>query len=300
MRAAILLVVAACAVEPAPVNDDYKWSLPAGFPTPEVPADNPMTVDKVALGRMLFFDTRLSADGTQSCASCHDPARAFTDGRTVPVGITGEPGRHNAMTLVNVAYNSAQTWTADVPRLEDQALKPMLGTDPIELGITGHEAEVLARFDADEFSAAGEEVSLRGITRAVASYERTLISGDTPFDRFVRGDKVAMSESARRGFALFDSLGCAQCHSGFTLSSVFGEPRTFNTGIGDGKFKAPTLRNIATTAPYFHDGSAATLDAVIDHYAEASGPDISPLIKPFTITADERVDLHAFLEALSD
>jgi cytochrome c peroxidase len=304
MRAALftlLLTLAvgagACATE-APVVDDYKWSLPAGFPIPDVPADNPMTTAKVELGRMLFFDTRLSADGTQSCATCHDPSRAFTDGRTVPIGITGEPGRHNAMTLINVAYNSAQTWTADIARLEDQALRPMLGTDPIELGITGHEAEVLARFSVDEFG--DEEVSLRGITRALASYERTLISGDTPFDRFVRGDKLAMSASAQRGFTLFESLGCGQCHTGFTLSSVFGEPRTFNTGVGDGKFKAPTLRNITKTAPYFHDGSATTLDEVIDHYATATGPDISPLIKSFTLNDEDRAALLAFLAALAD
>jgi cytochrome c peroxidase len=202
------------------------------------------------------------------------------------------------MTLINVAYNSAQTWTAAVPHLEEQALKSMLGTDPMELGITGHEAEVLARFSVDEFG--DEEVSLRGITRALASYERTLISGDTQFDRFVRGDERAMSDSAQRGFALFASLGCAQCHTGFTLSSVFGEPRTFNTGVGDGKFKAPTLRNITKTAPYFHDGSAATLDDLIDHYATASGPNISPLIKPFTITAEERIGLLDFFAALAD
>ena len=287
----------ACATE-TPVVDDYKWSLPAGFPIPDVPADNPMTAEKVELGRKLFFDTRLSADGTQSCASCHDPSRAFTDGRAVPIGITGEPGRHNAMTLINVAYNSAQTWMADIARLEDQALRPMLGTDPIELGITGHEAEVLARFSEEEFD--GEEVSLVNITRAIASYERTLISGDTPFDRFVRGDKRAMSDSAQRGFALFESLGCAQCHAGFTLSSVFEEQRTFNTGVGDGRFKAPTLRNVTKTAPYFHDGSAETLDEVIDHYATATGPDISPLIKPFTITPDERADLREFFAAIAD
>jgi cytochrome c peroxidase len=297
MRAALLVLLAACATE-APQAAEYEWSLPAGFPIPDVPADNPMTASKVELGRMLFFDTRLSADGTQSCASCHDPARAFTDGRTVPIGITGAPGRHNAMTLINVAYNSAQTWTADVTTLEDQALRPLLGTDPIEMGLAGHEAEVLARFSVDEFG--GEEVSLANITRAIASYERTLISGDTPFDRFVRGDKRAMSDFAQRGFALFESLGCAQCHTGFTLSSVFEEPRTFNTGVGEGRFKAPTLRNITKTAPYFHDGRAATLDEVIDHYATATGADISPLIKPFSITSEQRVDLRELFASLAD
>jgi cytochrome c peroxidase len=307
MRTAILLALApalalvpsACAVDTTPPTAAaYEWSLPAGFPIPDVPADNPMTTEKVELGRRLFFDTRLSADGTQSCASCHDPSRAFTDGRPVPIGVTGEPGRHNAMTLINVAYNSAQTWTADVADLEDQALRPMLGTDPIELGLSGHEAEVLARFSTEELN--GDEVSLLTITRALASYERTLISGDTPFDRFVRGDKRAMTDAAQRGFALFESLGCAQCHTGFTLSSVFGEPRTFNTGVGNGKFKAPTLRNITKTAPYFHDGSATTLDEVIDHYATASGPDLSPLIKPFSLTTSERADLLAYLASLTD
>lgn len=277
---ALLLVLAACAVEP--VEASWQWSLPAGFPAPEVPAGNPMTIEKVELGRMLFFDTRLSADGTQSCASCHDPARAFTDGRALPVGITGELGRRNAMTLINVGYNSAQTWAADVESLEEQALRPLLGTSPVEMGVAGHEAEVLARFTDDEFG--GEERSLRGVARAIASYERTLISGDTPFDRFVGGDKSALTPSAQRGLAAFESRSCAQCHSGFTLSSAFGDTRVFDNGLGAGKFKAPTLRNITLTAPYFHDGRAATLDDVLDHYG----------------VTDQRADFHAFFAALAD
>jgi cytochrome c peroxidase len=285
MRAAIVLALTACTT--APVEESWQWSLPAGFPAPEVPVDNPMTEDKVELGRMLFFDTRLSADGTQSCASCHDPARAFTDGRAVPIGVTGEAGHRNSMTLVNVAYASSLTWAADVESLEDQALRPMLGTSPVELGVTGHEAEVLARFtdDTELFVRAGEDISLRGIARAIATYERTLIRGDTPFDRFIAGDKLALSPSAQRGLAAFESRGCADCHSGFTLSSSFGDARVFDDGIGEGKFKAPTLRNITRTAPYFHDGSAATLDDVLDHYA---------------VVADQRADFNAFFAALSD
>lgn len=285
MRAALLLVIGACAAEP--VEDTWQWSLPPGLPAPEVPAGNPMTASKVELGRMLFFDTRLSADGTQSCASCHDPSRAFTDGRAVPVGITGELGRHNSMTLMNVAYASSLTWAADVESLEDQALRPILGTSPVELGVAGHEAEVLARFtdDAELFVQAGEDITLRGIARAIASYERTLISGDTPFDRFVRGDKLAMSTAAQRGLTAFDANGCAACHSGFTLSSTFGDARVFDNGLGEGKFKAPTLRNITRTAPYFHDGRAATLDDVLDHYA---------------VAAEQRADFQAFFAALSD
>lgn len=276
---ALLLVLTACAAEPTPT---WEWSLPAGFPAPEVPVDNPMTVEKVELGRMLFFDTRLSADGTQSCASCHDPARAFTDGRAVPVGITGEVGRRNAMTLINVAYESSFTWAADVNSLEEQALRPILGTSPVEMGVAGHEAEVLARFTDDEF--AGEQRSLRGVARAIAAYERTLISGDTPFDRFVRGDKLAMSAAAQRGLAAFESQGCGDCHSGFTFSSALGDARVFDNGLGAGKFKAPTLRNITRTAPYFHDGRAGTLDDVLDHYG----------------VSDDRADFHAFLATLAD
>ena len=275
---ALLLILAACSTNEAPA---WEWSLPAGFPPPDVPADNPMTVEKVELGRMLFFDTRLSADGTQSCASFHDPARAFTDGRTVPVGITGEAGRRNAMTLVNVAYESSLTWSADVDSLEEQVLRPILGTSPVEMGVAGHEAEVLARFTDDEFG--GEERSLRGVSRAIAAYERTLISGDTPFDRFVRGDTLALSASAQRGLAAFESRGCGDCHSGFTLSSALGDARVFDNGLGAGKFKAPTLRNITRTAPYFHDGRAATLDDVLDHYG-----------------VSERADFHAFFAALAD
>lgn len=274
----LLLLLAACSTTESPT---WEWSLPPGFPAPDVPADNPMTLEKIELGRMLFFDTRLSADGTQSCASCHDPARAFTDGRARPVGITGEVGRHNAMTLVNVAYESSLTWAADVDSLEEQVLRPILGTSPVEMGVAGHEAEVLARFTDEEFG--DEERSLPGIARAIATYERTLISGNTPFDRFVRGDKLAMSAAAQRGLAVFESRGCGNCHSGFTLSSGFGDARVFDNGLGAGKFKAPTLRNITRTAPYFHDGRAATLDDVLGHYG-----------------VTERDDMHAFFAALAD
>lgn len=280
MRAGLFVMLAACTT--AEPSSRWQWSLPAGLPAPEVPADNPMTVEKVELGRMLFFDTRLSADGTQSCTSCHDPARAFTDGRALPIGITGEIGHRNAMTLVNVAYESSLTWAADVSTLEEQALRPILGTSPVEMGVAGREAEVLARFTDDEF--ASEERSLRGVARAIASYERTLISGDTAFDRFVRGDNAALSSSAQRGLAAFESSGCGDCHSGFTLSSGFGDARVFDNGLGAGKFKAPTLRNITRTAPYFHDGRAATLDDVLHHYG----------------VAGQRADFYAFFEALAD
>lgn len=358
MRVVVIVVVvglaAGCAAE-APAPTAYAWQLPQGLPVPRVPADNPMAADKVLLGRHLFHDTRLSADGTQSCATCHVQARAFTDGLAVPRGITGEPGRHNSMSLVNVAYNSSSTWSSHVVRLEDQARLPMLGTSPVELGLAGGEAELLARLAADPiytdlFARAFPDepaITVDHITRALASFERTILSGDSPFDRFMRGEASALDASAQRGLALFESdrLGCARCHGGFNLASSYDDAgmaspqvQFFNTGLynvdgtgaypptdrgivevtGDpaheGRFRAPTLRNIALTAPYFHDGTAATLDEVIAIYARggrlvdggphagdgALSPLKSPLVTGFSLTDDERADLIAFLGALTD
>ncbi len=341
MRALVLVAVAACAA--APPAADWQWQLPDGFPVPRVPADNPMTAGKVELGRHLFFDTRLSGTGTQSCASCHDPARAFSDGQTVPLGATGERGIHNAMSLVNVAYNSSSTWAHDVRRLEDQARLPMFGTAPVEMAVV--ETDALARLAAEPvyselfaqaFPDEAAPLTLENITRALASFERTIISGDSPFDRLVAGDETALDASARRGLALFESerLGCAQCHGGFNLASAYdhvampagGQIQLFNTGLynvdgngaypagdrglievtgepGDmGRFRAPTLRNIALTAPYFHDGSAPTLDSVIDHYVRGgvASPLKSPLVAGVSLAVDERADLLAFFAALTD
>lgn len=355
MRALVLLaLVSACAIE-APAPSSYAWQLPAGLPAPRVPADNPMTADKVLLGRHLFYDTRLSGDGTQACATCHVQARAFTDGLAVPRGITGESGRHNSMSLVNVAYNSSSTWSSHVARLEDQARLPMFGTSPVELGLAGGEAALLARLAADPiyadlFARAFPDepaLTVDHITRALASFQRTILSGDSPFDRFVRGETSALDARAQRGLALFESerLACARCHGGFNLASSYDhagmqspQVQFFNTGLynvggtgaypatdrglvevtGDpaheGRFRAPTLRNIALTGPYLHDGSAATLDDVIAIYARggrlvadgphagdgALSPHKSPFVTGFTLADDERADLLAFLATLTD
>jgi cytochrome c peroxidase len=337
MRALLLIALAACSTEPSSSN--WQWQLPAKFPTPVVPADNPMTTDKVELGRHLFYDTRLSANGTQACATCHAQDRAFTDGRTTPLGATGEAGIHNAMSLANVAYNGSSTWAHDVGRLEDQALLPMFGTTPVEMGNAGGEAELMARLSAEplyteQFPRVFDDgMTIANVTRAIASFERTIISGDSRFDQFVRGDDLALTPAEQRGLALFESerLGCTHCHGGFNFASAYafeGERRIqmFNTGLYDidgrgayptgdqglvevtgdaadmGRFRAPTLRNIALTAPYFHDGSAATLDAVIDHYAQGGvhSPLQSPFVTGFTLAADERADLLAFFDALTD
>lgn len=342
MRAALLIATLAACSSPASPTDDWQWNLPAKFPTPVVPADNPMTADKVELGRHLFYDTRLSATGTQACASCHAQDRAFTDGRTTPLGATGEAGIHNAMSLANVAYNSSSTWAHDVSRLEDQALLPMFGTSPVEMGNAGRDAELLASLRAEPvygelfelaFDGEADPFTIANVTRAIASFERTIVSGDSRFDRFVDGDKTALDAAEQRGLALFESdrLGCTHCHSGFNLASAYafeGERKIqmFNTGLYDvdgrgaypagdqglvevtglpadmGRYRAPTLRNIALTSPYFHDGSAASLDAVIDHYAQggAHSPLQSPFVTGFTLTGSERADLVAFLGTLTD
>jgi cytochrome c peroxidase len=355
--ALLLVAVVAAAAWLVPARQaGYVWQLPAGFPVPRVPADNPMSAVKVELGRHLFYDKRLSQNGTQACASCHRQEYAFTDGRTHGVGSTGQAHVRNSMTLTNVAYASRLTWANGLlDRLEDQALVPMFGDTPIELGLRD-EAVLHDRLAADPayvalFAAAFPDerapITIGNVTRAIASFERTLISANSPYDRYTRGDADALSPSARRGMELFlsERLECFHCHGGFDFSDAIdhrgmAEPeRAFhNNGLYDldgkgaypasdrglivltgrpedmGRFKAPTLRNVAVTAPYMHDGSIATLDEVIDHYAAggrtiASGPNAgvgsdSPrkdaFVAGFVLSAAERVDLIAFLRSLTD
>jgi cytochrome c peroxidase len=343
--------------QPAPASD-YVWDLPAGFPMPKVPDDNPMSVAKVALGRRLFFERRLSSDGTVSCATCHDPARAFTDGKARPAGVTGERHPRSSMSLANIVYTPVLTWgNPTVRRLEAQALLPLFGEHPVEMGLSGLEAKMLASLAAapgyrDDFSRAfpgqADPISLHNMTAAIASFERTLISGRSPYDAYRnQQNPQAISASARRGEELFfdERTECFHCHGGFNFTETvdfagkaIAEIEFFNTGLYNvdgkgrypapnegvfsvsgvpadmGRFRAPTLRNIAVTAPYMHDGSIATLSGVIDHYAAggrtiatgpragvgAANPHKSSFIKGFKLTAAEKRDLIAFLESLTD
>lgn len=336
----------------------WVWQLPPGFPEPIVPADNPMTAEKVALGRHLFYDPRLSRNETQSCATCHEQKRAFTEPRSTSLGSTGQAHPRNAMALANVAYAATLTWANPVLRgLEDQAIVPIFGADPIELGWNGREVELVARLRAvpkyealfaAAFGDAPDAVSVASIVRALASFQRTLLSGRAPYDRFIHDkDEGAISESAKRGLLLFNSerLECFHCHSGFALQDSvkyvgkpFVEMPFHNTGLYNvdgkgaypapnvglveftndprhmGRFRVASLRNVAVTAPYMHDGSAATLDDVLDHYAAAGrtimgGPNAgvgsdSPLrsgfLVGFSLTLEERGDVKAFLESLTD
>jgi cytochrome c peroxidase len=335
----------------------YEWRLPQNFPLPRVPDNNPMTTEKVELGRYLFYDPRLSGNGTQSCSSCHLQALAFTDGRALPVGSTGDIHPRNSMTLTNTAYSATLTWAnPNLLVLERQIPIPMFGEHPIELGITGNEGIVLSRFRDDPlyqtmFAAAfpdqSDPFTFNNIALALASFNRTLISGDSPYDQYVRGDTTALSESARRGMNMFfsESLECHHCHTGFnfTLSTVtanttFADYPFFNTGLYNiggtgayptgntgiheitnvasdmGRFRPPTLRNIALTAPYMHDGSFASLEEVIRFYADGgrvitegdyagdgrANPFKNGLVPGFSISDQEISDLVAFLESLTD
>src|SRR5262245_45766711 len=312
-----------------------------------------MSAARIDLGRRLFYDTRLSGNRTQACATCHQQARAFTDGRPRAIGSTGETHRRSAMSLANVGYAVSLTWAdGKLRRLEEQVLIPLLGDHPVELGMGGREEELLARL-ADEpiypplFAAAFPEethpIRLENVTRAIAAFERTLVSGDSPYDRLVyRDDGAALSAAAKRGMRLFfsDRLACSHCHAGPTFSGPIDyvgtealpappRPLFHNTGLYDldgkggyprsdtgleartgrrrdmGRFKAPTLRNIALTAPYMHDGSIATLEEAIGHYARggrAGGTSRvkDPLVSGFAISGEETRDLIEFLHSLTD
>lgn len=340
----------------------FDWGLPAGYPKPAVPGDNPMTAEKVALGRHLFYDTRLSGNETFSCASCHLQSRAFTDGLALAVGSTGEVHPRGSMSVVNAGYLNTLTWANPLQTdLEQQAMVPMFGETPVELGLSGLEDELFARLEAeprydalfaaafpDDASRQGEPlVSLYTVTRAIAAFQRSIISYRTPYDRYTYGGQDVLTDAQKRGRELFfsEKLECFHCHGGFNFSDSVSHEGTqiketmfHNTGLyniggtgaypegntgvheitGDasdmGRFRAPTLRNIAVTAPYMHDGSIATLSEVLDHYAAggrtiASGPNAgngslnpfkSELILGFQITPEEKADVIAFLESLTD
>ena len=351
---ALFLVLLLGCDSPAP----YLWRLPAGYPPPSVPEANPMTHEKVKLGRHLFYDRRLSAGGELACVSCHTPDRAFSDPRPVSVGAAGEMTRRNALALVNVAYNTTLTWAhPGLNTIEQQLLIPLFTTDPVELGIAGAEQTVLSRLREDGdyqtlFSSAFPRekapFTFANIVDALASFVRSLTSFDAPFDRYAYfNDDQAISDAAKRGLGLFfsEKFECHHCHGGFNFTQstthVFDEILALpfhNTGLYNlggrdaypdddqglseltgnpldrGRFRAPTLRNIALTAPYMHDGSIATLQEVIDFYAAGgrvitSGRNAgdgrrnrlkSQFVRGFAITDEERADLLAFLHTLTD
>jgi cytochrome c peroxidase len=284
-------------------------------PTPE---NNRLTPAKISLGRRLFFDRRLSRDGSLSCAGCHDARRALTDGRIVAQGVAGALGNRNTPIIVNRTWGESFFLDGRAATLEQLALQPIL--NPKELGMTGDAVLSLMRASyRSRFRAAfGSEPSLELTAKAIASYVRTIVDGDSPFDRYATGDASALSESARRGLVLFQGkAGCGQCHSGPNLT----DEEFHNTGVAwrtgtltdegrfavthaavdRGAFKTPTLREISRTAPYMHDGSIGTLDEVIEFYDGGGqrNPGLDARIRPLHLTDVEKQDLFAFLKSLA-
>jgi cytochrome c peroxidase len=299
---------------------------PLGLPPIFWPEDNPFTPAKAELGKFLYFDKRLSSDGTVACASCHVPARCFTDGDATSVGIGGQRGGRSAPTVINRAYSTLQFWDGRASTLEEQAKGPV--ANPIEM--TSDKTPELAHRHAVErlkavpgyverfrkvFGTA--DFTMDHVAQAIATFERTVLSGNSPFDRYQNGDENALSPAQKRGMDVFlKKAACDSCHLGFNFTDGSYE----NIGIGmdqpnpdlgrylvthreeeKGAFKTPTLREIALTAPYMHDGSLATLEAVVEHYDKGGikNPQLNQRIKPLHLTAQEKSDLIAFLKSLS-
>ncbi len=362
MRATSLWIAAALmAITPptlaAEDGGDWVWSLPSFLPPPRVPADNPMSETRFQLGRKLFYDTRLSGNGKESCASCHLPKLAFTDGRKVAVGATGETTPRNAPSIANVAWRATLTWANPaMVTLEQQMLGPLFGEAPIEMGVNDdNRREILSRFEADAdyrrqfaqaFAGEAKPINIGNIIKAIAVFERGVVSASSKYDLYLEG-KATLSPEETRGKDLFfgEKAECHHCHGSVNFDDQFYHAKTrevetpfHNTGLYNvngeggypepnrglfetnekpdqmGRFRAPSLRNVAVTGPYMHDGSVATLEEVIDIYA-ASGRNItsgpfagdgrlnphkSELIVPIDLSARERADLVAFLKTLTD
>ncbi len=340
-------------------DGSFDWNVPKGTPLPVVPDDNPVTEEKFQLGRHLFYDVRLSGNGTKSCSSCHLQHLAFSDGVARPSGSTGQMHPRNSQALVNVAYFPTLNWAnTATTRLELQIPVPLTGDDPIELGVNEtNSEEVLDRFRqdqryqqlfADAYPDEEDPYDFHNIIYALATFVRGLNSFNSDYDRYLQGDSNALTESAKRGMNLFNGerLECFHCHEGITFSNAYRD-RTqqrpvpiefFNNGLYNldangsypeggeglfditqkwsdmGKFRPPSLRNVELTAPYMHDGSKATLEEVVAHYAAGgtvtefgpnagdgrSNPNKASEIVSFDITEAEVNDLVNFLKSLTD
>jgi len=357
LAAVAALLVTGCASPPASSQSaSGQVGLPVAATQAAIPADNPQTPEKVALGQRLFFDARLSADGKVACASCHDPARAFTDGRAASVGVGGRNGQRNAPTVLNALYNKTLFWDGRVATLEDQAVLPIL--NPSEMGQPHLDAAVAAIARDRGYQRAfrrafGRPPNGPDLVRAIASYERALVAFAAPFDAWIAGDAAAVGEPAKRGWSLF--IGKARCHTCHAVADGRGD-RTFfmdhrfhNIGVGVERhnvvalacqaqarlnsgnvlavdqaaiqtelsalgsflvtkhpddiaaFRTPSLRNVAVTAPYFHDGSARTLWDVVDHYNKGgmANPWLDAEMQPLRLSEAEIADLVAFMASLT-
>jgi cytochrome c peroxidase len=297
------------------VAADFKLPLPLGLQEQAayVPDDNPLTPEKIALGKQFFWDKRWSRNGTLACVSCHDPKHGWADPRRVSLRFDGSPTPRHSPTLVNRLFSDAQQWAGTRTSLEDQAFKASDQTPELVVKNLGGIAEYQAAFR----KVFGTEFNADGVAKAIAAYERTILSGNSPYDRFRAGDAGALSASARRGLTLFEGKArCVSCHAGFN----FTDESYHNLGVGmdrqnpdlgrhtvtkreehKGAFKTPTLRDVAPRPPYMHDGSLRSLAEVIAFYDRGGTPNpwLSGEIRPLGLTREEQGDLVAFLEALT-
>jgi cytochrome c peroxidase len=312
------------------------WPTAATLAPPKTPSDNPLTPAKAELGRRLFYDGDLSWDGTMSCATCHEQKRGFADPNKTRAGFDGQPGERNIQTLANVAYFNSLTWGGPhVDTLEHQALIPIEGLVPVEMGFSGKPEGALAHRLRDQacypqmfataFPEKQGEISMDTITMALAAFQRTLVSLDAPYDRYRRGEANAISAQAKRGEAVFERKMCSSCHAGphFTDAALPGvkpteafhalappkpgETLTKDTGLARitlkpedaGKFRTPGLRNVSLSAPYMHDGEMASLREAIRHHYAAAERQGDPRLKQ-KLSEAEILDLVSFLETLTD
>jgi cytochrome c peroxidase len=335
----------------------FDWQLPKDVPAPTVPDNNPMSAAKVELGRHLFYDKRLSANNTIACASCHHQSKGFTDGEKGSTGLFGDVTPRNAMGLTNVAYNQNFTWANPLStQLEHQARFPLFGETPAEMGLSGVEHKSIEQLKADPkyqtlfkqtYPLQQAPFTMTNIIAAIAAFERTLLSFNSPYDKYLRGENNDFGESEKRGLTLFfsEKSECFHCHGGFNFSdssvhknSTTPANRFHNNGLYNidgrgaypksdrglynltshkddmGKFKAPTLRNVAVTGPFMHDGSIETLEGVVDHYINggtniregknkgfgSANPFKSEFVPGLELTIQERNDLLSFLHSLTD
>jgi cytochrome c peroxidase len=290
------------------------------LPTVPIPLDNPSIPAKVELGKMLFFDPRLSVDRSMSCATCHDPQKGYSDGRPRSIGFGGkELGRHSP-TVINIAYNSVHFWDGRAPNMEEQAQGPILASGEMNMKAdeVAHRLNNIPEYKKRFQEVFGEGPTLPNVGKAIAAFERTIVTGDSAFDHYMKGKKKALTDQEKKGLILFiGKAACSQCHNGPNLTDnqfyKLGVPQVGPLKEDDGRFevtrdekdrgafKTPTLRNITMTAPYMHNGALQTLEEVIEFYNKGGGsvPGKSPKILKLNLTSQERKDLASFLRALT-
>jgi cytochrome c peroxidase len=299
--------------------EEYELKVPLGLDAMRIPKDNPLTADKIELGKQLYFDKRLSRDNTVSCATCHDPEQGWSNGEAVATGIGGQKGGRSSPTIINSGYSYFQFWDGRAKHVEGQALGPI--QNPIEMDLTLDElTEKLNKVEGyqEQFQQVFEsEVTSEGIAKAIGAFERTILSGNSPYDQYQAGQKEALSEAAQRGMELFfNKAHCSACHAGANFSDGgfhsighgyddekqefrdIGRHAISELGGDSGSFKTPTLREIARTAPYMHDGEFKTLKSVVEYYNRGGNPNdyLDEEIFPLKLTEQEIDDLVTFLK----